>query len=98
MRAGIATRLDRLNRRLPPTWLNLARLIPLAGERMNHAELDACTAHVLGRATAEQEALWKEWYKRNLPRVWAVWDERYPGWKDAPFWPKPADDDGDEWP
>lgn len=95
MRGRIVTRLDRLSRRLPPTWPDLARLMWSAGAKMNQAELDAYLAHARGRATAEQEALWEAWQSRNRPRVWAVWDERYPRWKDAPFWPQEVtEDDG----
>lgn len=93
MRGKIVTRLDKLGRRLPPTWADLSRLVMPAGERMNQAELDAYLAHISGRATPRQEALWDEWLQRNLPRIWAVWDERYPGWHDAPFWPKEEGND-----
>ncbi len=86
MRASIGTRLDKLNRRLPPTWRDLTRGILTAGETMNQAEVSAVLAHVRGHSTAKQEALWDEWIARNLPRIWAVWDEKYPGWQDAPFW------------
>lgn len=103
MRANIVTRLAKLNRRLPPTWGDLTRLIVAAGEEMNQAEIDAYLAHVRGRATPEQEALWDEWMERNRPRIWVVWDEKYPGWQDAPFWSEQAaaEEDGqaneDDW-
>ncbi len=98
MKARIVRRLDRLNRRLPPAWKDLTRLILPAGEALNQAEADAYLAHIRRNGTPEQEALWDEWMERNWPRIWAVWDERYPGWRDAPFWPaRPADEEGDEW-
>lgn len=98
MKASIVRRLDRLNRRLPPAWKDLTRLILPAGEALNQAEVDAYLAHIRRNGTPEQEALWDEWIERNRPRFWAVWDERYPGWQDAPFWPAlPADEEGDEW-
>ncbi len=86
MRASIVTRLDKLNRRLPPTWAELTRGVLTAGDKMNQAEVSAFLAHVRGHGTPKQEAIWDEWLERNLPRIWAVWDEKYPGWQDAPFW------------
>ena len=86
MRVTIATRLDKLNRRLPPTWGDLARVILAAGDEMNQAEIDAYLAHMSGNGAPEQETLWATWVHRNRARIWAVWDERYPGWQDAPFW------------
>ena len=86
MRAQTVTRLDKLSRRLPPTWGDLSRWALIAGDKMNQAELDAYLAYFGGRATPQQQALWDEWLDRNLPRIWAVWDEKYPGWQDAPFW------------
>ena len=99
MRASIVTRLDKLARRVPPTWKDLAGVIFTAGEKMNQAEVDAYLAILRdGDGTPEQLALWNEWQNRNLPRVWAVWDDKYPGWQDAPFWPaRPADENGGEW-
>lgn len=100
MRASIVTRLDKLSRRVPPAWGNLWRVAFAAGEKMNQAELDAYLALTRGNGTAEQGALWDEWLERNESRIWAAWDEKFPGWKDAPFWEKrPADDDddGDDW-
>jgi len=96
MRASIVTRLDKLNRRLPPTWAELTRGVLTAGDKMNQAEVSAFLAHVRGHGTAKQEAIWDEWLERNLPRIWAVWDKKYPGWKDAPFWSKEGANEPDE--
>jgi len=84
---------------VPPAWKDLTGVALAAGEKMNQAEVDAYLAHMRGDGTAEQEALWVEWIRRNRPRIWAVWDDRFPGWKDAPFWPADddADGDGDDW-
>lgn len=103
MKANVVTRLDKLNRRVPPAWADLARLMGPAGERLNQSELDALLAVARGRATPEQAALNDAWEERNKWRIWAVWDEKYPGWGDAPFWAEwgANDDDGaaneDEW-
>jgi hypothetical protein len=95
MKAGIVTRLDKLNRRVRPTWRDLTALILIAGERMNQAELEAFLAFIRGSETAKQKATWDEWLERNLPRIWAVWDEKHPGWQDAPFW-LATDDNGED--
>lgn len=100
MRASIVTRLDKLSRRLPPTWDDLWRVALAASEKMNQAELDAYLAfNKYGNGTAEQSALWDEWLERNEPRIWAAWDDRFPGWAGAPFWKSEATDGdgGDDW-
>jgi len=86
MRAKTVTKLEKLHKRLPPTWADLTAVILKAGEELNQAEVDAYLAHMRGNGTPEQEALWDEWLDRNKPRIYAVWDEKYPGWEDAPFW------------
>lgn len=86
MRAKIVTKLEKLHRRLPPTWDDLTAVILKAGEELNQAEVDAYLAHIRGNSTPEQEALWDEWIERNKLRIYAVWDAKYPGWEDAPFW------------
>jgi len=86
MRAGIKTKLEKLNRRVPPTWEDLTAVIIQAGERLDQAEVNAYLGHVRGQATPEQVTLWGEWMDRNKSRIWAVWDEKFPRWQDAPFW------------
>jgi hypothetical protein len=95
MRASIKTKLDKLDRRVPPTWEDLQGLIFWAAEKPSDIELDALIAQGRGRATPEQDALVEAFYDRNLPRIHAYWTVKYPGWEAAPFWEEVGPQEGD---